>query len=193
MPPDLGGVTALAFTSETGVAAFCRHSTRRRYPVWVVGPQTARAALDAGFHARQGPGDAEGLVAFLMSEPPEGRLLYCRGEKTAFPLEDALISAGIDTVSWVGYRQVDLPLSATGTRILAGEQPVVLPVFSAEGARRAARACEGATAPIHVAAISPAVAKAFDSLAWRIETAPSPDEAGMIVAVGILADQTQRA
>ena len=182
--PDLAGVTGLVFTSETGVAAWCRVNPRRDLPVWAVGPHTARVLTDAGFPApRIGPGDARGLATAIRSERPAGRLLVVRGNETAFPLAQDLASAGIDTVEAILYDQRPLALNEAALAVLRGDGPVVLPVFSPRGGRilsgelnRIAPGRPGLTA----VAISRAAAEALSpAFSGRVIVATSPDAEGM--------------
>ena len=67
--PDLTGVTALAFTSPNGVAAFARLSQDRSLPVLAVGDATAAAAAETGFaDVVSAAGDLIALTALIREQ-----------------------------------------------------------------------------------------------------------------------------
>lgn len=166
-PLPAGDFAAVVLTSETGAAAAGRISAagialpKRAF---CVGDRTAEAAQALGFDASSAGGDANDLLAQIASVAPVGCLLLLQGQDTAGDLKNRLISAGIETVSVITYRQIAQHLSDEAILLLQGSAPVILPVFSARSAvllvaelRRTA-----AKAPLQLAALSPAVAEAFD-------------------------------
>jgi uroporphyrinogen-III synthase len=181
----LGGVI---FSSETGVEGFCRAFAARGLPAWCVGPRTAEAARNAGFDSRVAGGDAQALVALLLSERPQGPLLHARGRDTTGNLARDLRMGGLDATEAVVYVQEAQPLSDEARRLLAGRAEVLLPVFSPRSAQLLAAQLDRSTrAPILLAALSPAVARLASALpALRRETADSPDAGGMLNALARL-------
>lgn len=79
--PDLTGVTALAFTSPNGVAAFAALSPDRSLPVLAVGDATAAAAMDQGFKdVVSAAGDLIALAALIRA--------------TDFPADAVILNVG---------------------------------------------------------------------------------------------------
>jgi len=195
LAPDLSfdGIAGLVFTSETGVAGLARLTKRRDLPAHCVGAATARAARAAGFPvATTASGDAQALVQALRGQ--NGPLLWARGVDAAADLVALLAAQGIAAQAALVYRQAAQPPTGAALAALAGDAPVILPLFSPRSARLAAQALPRGEAPILVAAISEAVAEAAAQLApERIEIAARPDAARMLDAVSALIDAAQRA
>ena len=79
--PDLTDVTALAFTSPNGVAAFAALSPDRSHPVLAVGDATAAAAIDQGFtDVASAAGDLTALAALI--------------RETDFPADAVILNIG---------------------------------------------------------------------------------------------------
>lgn len=179
---------AVILTSETGVQAARRISaTGAALPdlAYCVGNRTTQAARAAGFQALSAEGDASALLALIKARHTSGKLLLLRPEDTAGDLTKDLNSAGIDTVSVIVYRQKPQSLTAEATALLQGDTPVILPVFSPRSARLLVaeiRRING-HAPLWLAALSPAVAQAFDLPAELIQIAAQPDASAMLDAV----------
>ena len=132
LPP--GPFAGVIFTSSAGVEASLRLQPHLPQQAWCVGRKTAERATAAGFHARSADGDADALVAAIQADAPKGPLLHLSGEDTRGEVAKRLISAGIETVSLTIYRQEPQALSPEGAAILAGEGPVILPLFSPRSA-----------------------------------------------------------
>ena len=182
--------TGLIFTSETAVAAYCKASADRDAVAWCVGPQTAAAAADAGFVTRTGPGTALELMQHIQAENPVGPLIWPHGKNIAFDIARGLNSAGIETVPVVLYRQDPVPLSDKAARALAGDAPVLVPVFSQRSARLLIPSLQGRTAPLYVAAISQNAADELRDVAPdRLCIAQTPDGDGVLEAIGQLLAQ----
>lgn len=179
---------AVILTSETGVQAARRISaTGAVLPdlAYCVGNRTAQTARAAGFQALSAEGDASALLALIKARHTSGRLLLLRPEDAAGDLTKDLNSAGIDTVSFIVYRQKPQSLTAEATALLQGDTAVILPVFSPRSARLLAaeiRRIKG-NAPLWLAALSPAVAQAFDLPADLIQIAVRPDASAMLDTV----------
>lgn len=168
----LDRAAGLVFTSESGVAFAGTGGGR---PAICVGPRTALAAEAAGFDTRTGPGDAAGLMPMLQDLGPGW--VHVRGAHVAADL-------GLESV--VVYDQTALPLTAAAAQVLAGDAPVILPLFSPRSARLAAAEVAGARAPLWLAPISIAADAAFDGPAARRVVADTPDTPGVVAAVEAL-------
>ena len=186
-----GDFTAIALTSETGAEAAGRISAagialpKRAF---CVGNRTAEAARAAGFDASSAAGAADDLLAHIISAALVGRLLLLRGQDSVGDLEQRLISARIETVSQIIYRQIGQSLSDEAIAVLQAPSPVILPIFSPRSARIFAAELRrvAAKAPIWLAALSPAVAEAFNFPTVYTEIATRPDSAAMLQAVQAL-------
>ena len=137
-----------------------------------VGGHTAQAARAAGFDVRTGNGFAEGLLPLIDSAPvalihPHGRHLAKR----------------LPVPGMVVYDQQEVPLNAQARALLAGDAPVVLPLFSPRSARLAADAARGARAPLWPVAISDAAAAAWHAPATCRAVADQPEAAAMVAAI----------
>ncbi|MES2433161.1 MAG: uroporphyrinogen-III synthase [Pseudomonadota bacterium] len=186
-----GDFTAVVLTSETGAEAAGRISASGfRLPkrAFCVGHRTAQAAQAVGFDASSAAGAADDLLAHIVSAAPVGRLLLLRGQDSVGDLEIRLASAGLETVSLTIYRQIALGLTDAAIAVLQDPRPVILPIFSPRSARLLATELRrvAAKAPIWFAALSPAVAEAFDFPTVYTEIALRPDSAAMLRAVQIL-------
>lgn len=137
-----------------------------------VGGHTAQAARAAGFDVRTGNGFAEGLLPLIENAPvplmhPHGRHMARR-----LPVPGVVV-----------YDQQAVPLTDAAQALLAGEGPVVLPLFSPRSARLAADAARGARAPLWPVAISDAAWAAWDGPAAGHAVAVRPDAPSMVAAI----------
>lgn len=177
----------VAFTSETAVAAYSRLTRDRTPTTWCVGQRTAQAAQAAGFAARQGQGDAETLIKLIRTERPAGPFLWPHGAHLARDLAADLGAAGFDVTSLQVYAQRAIGPTAEAMALLAGDSPVLLPLFSPRSARLAADAFAAHVAPIRVAALSQAVAKAAAGLSpERLSIARTPESECLLDALAAL-------
>lgn len=186
-----GDFSAVILTSETGAEAARRISaTGGVLPAmaYCVGRRTALAAQAVGFQTLSADGDADALLALITAQRPAGRLLLLRPEDAAGDLATSLNMAGIETVSITVYRQQPQHLTAEATALLKGKAPVIMPVFSSRSARLLAAEIRriDAKAPLWLAALSPAVAQAFDFPVNLIQIAVRPDASAMLEAVKVL-------
>ncbi|HRO16287.1 MAG TPA: uroporphyrinogen-III synthase [Paracoccus sp. (in: a-proteobacteria)] len=161
----------LVFTSENAVPAA---GPGRGRPAICVGPQTAAAARAAGFDVTEGPGDAARMMP-LLQDLGEG-WLHLRG---------AHVAAVLPVPGIVVYDQTALPLPDAARQVLAGNAPVILPLFSPRSARLAAAALAGeqVRAPLWLAPISPAADAVWTGPAARRAVASTPDAAGVLGAI----------
>ncbi len=185
LPPDLpdGPFAAVIFTSATAVKAVAGLDLPKR--AWCVGGQTAARASAAGFQAVSAEGDAAALVAAVLADPPDGRLLHLRGEEVRGDVAERLNSAGIETVSAVVYRQEPQALSPEAAELLSADGGVIVPLFSPRSAvlmRQALPA--GVRATLWLVAMSDAVAEAAEGLPHEaLVVARRPDAEAMLDAV----------
>jgi uroporphyrinogen-III synthase len=184
---DPTGFDGLVFTSRNGVAGFSAAFGPGRGPAWCVGQATARAAAAAGFDSRSASGALPDLAAQLRREAAGLTLLYARGAHVAGDLSAIVGETGPTILEVVLYKQQACPLSAEGAALLSGAAPVLLPVFSARSASLLDGALRHARAPLRVAAMSPAVARALPVQARdRVALAQTPDAEGMLNALAEL-------
>jgi uroporphyrinogen-III synthase len=179
--PDLPW-SGLVFTSENGVAQAGRFGLPRGLVAWCVGAQTMQAALDAGFLATSADGDAKALIRLILESGTPGPLLHIRGEHSIGDVAKNLSHQGCPCHEIAAYAQSVLPLSDNARVLLAGARPVVIPMFSARSASLLLPYMPAA-APLHVVAISKAVAAAAQGMGARtVTTAAAANAAGVIAA-----------
>lgn len=163
---------ALVFTSRHAVAF---GGPGRGRVAYCVGAGTAAMARKAGFRVIEGPGDAAGLIPLLRSA--DLPLLHLRGR---------YLARDLDVPGMVVYDQQPQALSEQAMAVLAGDRPVLLPLFSPRSARLVSRAAAGARAPLQAVAISAAVAAAWDGPRADMEIAAHPDADLMLAAINQL-------
>ncbi|WP_191090190.1 uroporphyrinogen-III synthase [Histidinibacterium aquaticum] len=180
LSPDLPSARTLVLTSLRGAEAAARLNVPQGTPALCVGEATAEAARLAGLDARAAAGDAEALYYEILSLQPPTPLLHLRGRHARGDLARRLTEAGLPTEERIVYEQTPLPLSEEARRLLAGAEPVVVPLFSPRTAELLA--AEGPfAAPLLVVAMSPAVAEAVVSLhPAQCRVAPHPSASDML-------------
>lgn len=173
---------AVIFTSANGVAAARQFGLPKGLPAWCVGPRTAQVARLAGFAPIEGPGTADGLVERIIDAKPTGSLAHIRGTHTRGDVSARLNAVGVSCADIVAYDQHEIDLSSEARDALAGEGPVIFPLFSPRTAAILTKQGPFA-APVAVIAISEAVQNALDpAYAKRVVVAQKPDAAAMIEA-----------
>jgi uroporphyrinogen-III synthase len=188
VPPDVGGIAALAFTSANGVAAYLQAGGPASFPAYCVGSGTAAAAQAAGFAARSADGDAAALAALIGRERP-GPVLHLRGRHTAADLAALLETRGIPARAAVVYEQRAV---SPGPEVRAlGEAGGidVITAFSPRSARLLADAAAGWRLDrSRSVAISPAADARLAGILppARRHIAPSPERDGMIATLACL-------
>lgn len=186
--PDMAGAAGAIFTSKNGVAAVQGRDLR----AWCVGDATARAATDRGWRAVSAGGDAEALYRRVLADAPEGPLWHLRGEHARGDLAARLNSSGITVQEAVVYRQRACALNAAAKHLLSGRDPVIIPLFSPRTARQLVSQAPF-SAPVLVAAISPAVVAEVVNLDCRARiVAARPEADAMIEATQGLFDAACR-
>lgn len=186
LAPALPDAAALVLTSETGVQAAARLGVALPERAYCVGRRTADAARAAGFDALSADGDADALVALILSSGDRGPFLHLHGRDTRGDVVARIAAAGLPATGAIVYAQDPRPLSPLARALLDRAGPVVLPVFSPRTAELFA-----ATAPhraaLWVAALSPAVASALHGLpVARMVTAARPDAASLMDVIASL-------
>jgi len=181
---DLAGVDALILTSENAVTSLAPQ-TRLRPPAWCVGPRTAAAARAAGFPIAGIAEDAGSLTDLLKAQAPGAHLLHARGRHVVADLPAALAPAGITVTEAMVYDQIACPLTDAAHTLLAQPGPILAPLFSPRSARLLVEAAPPRR--LHIAALSPAVAKAAEPLApLGLELAVRPEAGALLDALGRL-------
>ncbi len=182
LTPDIGAVDELIFTSANGVEAAQRLNIPNGLRAWCVGDRTGDLAKAAGFVPHVGPGDADGLVDTIIANKPKGRLVHLRGKHARGAVKDRLREAGLDCEDFVTYDQQPQMLNKDAQLALDAQEPVIFPLFSPRTAtilRKQGPFC----APVHVIALSKAVADAFGSdTARQVTVAMRPDLPAMLTA-----------
>jgi uroporphyrinogen-III synthase len=178
-----GPFAAVAFSSETGVAAAVALGVALPALAFAVGGRTAAAAEAAGFRAVVAGGDAAALVACIAAAAP-GPVLHLHGIETRGEVAAALVARGVPAAGVAVYDQRPQSLTPVARRLLDGPDAVLVPLFSPRSAALFAAAAGGARAALQLAFLSPAVAEAAAALpaAARI-TARRPDAAAMLDAL----------
>ncbi len=184
--PDLPW-TAIILTSETGAQMANALSGLPR-TAYCVGDQTAKAAREAGFHAVSANGDADALIALILAAGVTGPLLHLRGAESRGDVAARLIAAGVQAHAAIVYHQDAQPLLPEAALLLQGSDPVLVPLFSPRTARLFSLQAQDATAPMLIAALSPAVAMDCPPAAL-ISIATSPDAAAMLTTIAQMLDQ----
>jgi len=190
----LDGVQAILATSANGVRAFARRTSRRDFPIFAVGSQTAQAARDAGFaEVRNADGNARDLAALVGQtfEPQTGVLLHAAGAEAQARLAAALTDAGFTVRTEVLY---DVPvadaLPDAARAALAGGTAGAVLLYSARSAQAFValvsqaglrQVCESLLA----CCISEAAAAPLAGLPLKeIRIAPRPNQEALIACLG---------
>lgn len=172
---------AVILTSETGAQAAGRLSGLPKL-AFCVGDRTAQAAQAAGFDAVSAKGDADALVAAILSAGQSGPLLHLRGRESRGDVAARLTAQGLPTAEVETYAQEPQPLTPSARQALDGVDPVLLPLFSPRTAQLLA--AERPKAPLLVAALSAAVADGLGDLSpHSLSVAKTPDAAAMLDAI----------
>ncbi len=177
--------TAIILTSETAAASAAAIPNLPRH-AYCVGDRTAAAARAAGFTPHSAKGDANALIALILSTQDQGPFLHLRGADSRGDIAATLTDAGRPTHAAITYDQRPQPLSLEARTLLAGETPVLLPLFSPRTAEILASQGPFA-APLWLAALSPAVAAAAAHLhPARSAIAAEPNADALLTAIATL-------
>ena len=189
--PDLDGINGLIFSSKNGVAAWQHLGGPVLDTCYTVGDATRDAASDIGFTPISASGAAQDLVDHIIADNPTGPLLHVHGTHTRGAIAEKLTQQGIETHQAVIYNQPLLPLSSEAIQALAGDIPVIVPLFSPRTAQQFI-AHGPFNGKLYVATLSESVAKPLESNNFKsIVIADSPNSPSMIQAVARLLAQMQ--
>lgn len=182
-PLPEGPFRAVILTSETGAQVAGTLCAALPGLAYCVGARTAEAARAAGFEAIVAGGDAAELVATLSGGDETGPLLHLRGRDSRGEIAGTLTKRRIVTHEAVIYDQQEQPLSDEARGLLAGDAPLIVPLFSPRSAVLFAAQAQGAER-LWLAALSPAVAAALGDLPrLGLEIAEKPEAGPMLLAV----------
>lgn len=184
--PDLAW-QAVAVTSANAIRALPDLPHLKTIRTLTVGPQSLKAATDAGFNntERHG-GDVSGLTAFIRGnlEPANGPILYLSGAETAGDLEAQITASGFHCHRAIVYDAIPASsLGATATALRHGRVDAVM-LYSPRTARiwvtlvEKASLSREAAVPIHFC-LSRNVAAVLPE-AWTKSITATPDEAAML-------------
>lgn len=183
----IDGAQALLFSSATAVAEFARHSDARHLPALCVGDKTAATAQALGFSTQTGSGDAAALaeLAAISYLDGGGHFLYPRGRQAAGDVAGSLMAQGIPVEEVILYNQRPEALSPQARALLAQPQALIVPLFSANAARRLAEELAEPglerQAPLAIVAISGNVAAACANIPGaQTYVAPQPSGTGIL-------------
>lgn len=190
-PLNLDGVQAVLATSANGVRALATRTDARDVPLFAVGPQTAEAAVRAGFiRVRNADGDAVALAHAIpgWADPAAGALLHAAGENGSGDLADALAAKGFWVRREILYRVEPAPhLPADAIRALQENSVQAALFFSPQSARVFADHATQAgvsTAGLLAVCISANTADALRGLAFaEIKIASAPNQAALLACL----------
>lgn len=190
--PQMARYRTLIFTSRHGVEAYLAEGGRCDLPAFGVGEATAQAAREAGMDVTACGGDAQTLITHMQAAHVTPPCLHLRGSHAASNIAKLLSEAGLETDEAVLYEQLPQPLTQEAHSVLAGAEPVLVPLFSPRSACLFFEEVCGA-APLLVAAISEnAAAEVPDDRVAAIEIAHTPSADAMLDAIKKLLDATKR-
>ena len=190
-PLNLDGVQAILATSANGVRALAARTAQRHLPLFAVGPQTARAAQEAGFiRVRNAAGDAAALAARAgeWADPAQGALLHAAGEEAPGALAESLRGQGFQVRREQLYRihAVDEMPPDAARAISQGKVDAAL-FFSPRSAEifaSCARRAGLATRALIAVCISDNAAKALKETEFaEIRIAAAPDQDSLLASL----------
>jgi uroporphyrinogen-III synthase len=124
--------------------------------------------------------DAARLVERILETGVPAPLLHLRGEHARGEIAQTLSSAGIETHEAVVYAQQAVAMEADALRLLRGDGPLVLPLYSPRSARLVGQAARPGP-QVHVIALSQAVAQEYAAVTGQdAEICESPEGHVMI-------------
>ncbi|MCX7558211.1 uroporphyrinogen-III synthase [Sulfitobacter sp. F26204] len=129
--PDLAQFDQVIFTSVNAVAVAPDGNQRRAF---CVGKQTEKAALAKGWRIELVALNADALVAAIRERAVAGSLVHLAGAHRRGEIAERLRHCGMDVSVVTLYEQHLRFLSPKAQSLLAGEAPVIVPLFSARTA-----------------------------------------------------------
>lgn len=184
LPCDAASARGLIFTSVNGVNAWQHANLPTMHTAFCVGDATGVAAKQLGFQVVAAKGTAESLIETITAHKAQGPLLHIHGVHTRGDIAAVLTKAGIETNGLAAYDQELLPLSPDAQQAVAGNSPVILPLFSPRSAAHAAT-CIPPDAVVYPVCISQNVANCLP-MRWKMHgvTAQTTTAKAMIQAIG---------
>ncbi|MGI9395613.1 MAG: uroporphyrinogen-III synthase [Boseongicola sp.] len=169
--PPLDGYLNLIFTSGHAVRRVGEAGLLKGRNVAVVGEVTAELAVTYGAFAKEFGHDLETFLA--KCSDLVGPCLYLRGSHTRGNLAAQLAAMGKMVAEAVVYDQLSKPPTRAAQALLAGQVPVVAPLFSPRTAQLFSQAI-GQRSDVRVVAMSKAVADASEAIGEvQISAAPT--------------------
>lgn len=178
---------AIAATSANGIRALPDIKRLQSIRMLTVGPQSLKAARDAGFrNAEAHGGDVEGLARYMRNalDPADGPILYLSGAETAGDLAAQLEAGGFEYARVVLYDAVPAhSLGHAGDALRVGEIDAVL-LYSPRTARIwlelvRSQLLESEAGLPHYFCLSRNVAAVLPEV-WNRHVAATPDEAAIL-------------
>tara|TARA_Y100000746_G_C15429249_1_gene417846 strand:- start:440 stop:1132 length:693 start_codon:yes stop_codon:yes gene_type:complete len=120
----------IIFTSENAVKAFEKLDINTKKGIFCVGRQTAKYAEFIGLSVSHTERDTTDLIAFLLKNKIQLRLLYLCGNNISVDLTKALSTSLTSVYSKVIYEQVPMKLTREAIELLSQKNPVLVPIFS---------------------------------------------------------------
>ena len=176
----------LILTSQNAVRAASDAIELKGRRAYAAGQATADMAREAGLDLIATSDDAQTLVARIIAERPNGKLIHIRGRHVSVDVASSLKNAGLEADYDIRYGQDRLPLTPAALGALGCGGDVILPLFSPRSARiLAAQLAEGTLrAAVHLVSISAAVNAAWSKPAPASRSiAASPDADAMIKGI----------
>jgi uroporphyrinogen-III synthase len=181
----LTGIQAILASSANGVRALAARTGAREVPVFAVGPQTAEAAIAAGFiRVRNAEGDAAALADAVprWANPAAGVLLHAISEEGSGWLAETLAARGFEMRREILYRvEAAVQLPPAVAKALQERAIQAALFFSPRSARVFADCVRQAglsTSGMIAVCISASAAQALAGLSFgdlRIAVAPNQD------------------
>jgi len=187
----LDGVQAVLATSANGVRTLAVRSDARDVPLFAVGPQTADAAMRAGFiRVRSAEGDAAALADAVCgwADPKAGALLHAAGAESGGWLAGALAARGFQVLREILYRVEAAPhLPDAAIQALKDDAVQAALFFSPRSAEIFAdrvRQAGLSTAGVLAVCISAKTADALYGLSFsEIKVAAAPNQAALLACL----------
>lgn len=124
---NLNTQQSVVFTSENGVMA--APIPPEGMTAWCVGNRTAHAAQEKGYNVIAANGNAEHLIAIIISSAPKNPIVWLRGNHIAVDIEKRLRKVGITICSKVVYDQTYCQLTEEAVDILKSKS-CIIPIYS---------------------------------------------------------------
>ncbi len=177
---DISRYRTLVFTSANAVQGFAVLTENRNFDCFVVGPNTAEAALHDGFKPHEGPGTAQELAQDLLRIQPPEPILYVRGTHVAFDLSAHMRRHAAEIEDVVVYEQVAKSLSNKAASEMKEASSLIVPLFSPRTARIFSDQCK-TDARLFIGAMSKSVADHITSLKLtKLTIADKPTSCSMV-------------